>query len=40
MLFPKPKLVDIVSLCGYKSEVITVAPARLANTLNMIPIGP
>ena len=26
MLFPKPKLVDIVSLCGYKSEVTTVEP--------------
>ena len=27
----KPKLLAIVSLAGYKSEVITRAPARLAN---------
>jgi hypothetical protein len=39
-MFGKPNDADIVSLWGYKSEVITLVPARLANVLNMMPIGP
>ena len=35
-----PKLLPILSLSGYKSEVIKLAPARRANTLSMMPIGP
>ena len=35
-----PKVVDIVSLSGYKSEVITLAPDLLANVLKMMPMGP
>ena len=40
MLSCKPNVLDIVSLCGNKSEVITRAPWRLANTAKMMPIGP
>ena len=36
----RPKALDIVSLCGNKSEVITRAPRRRANTARMMPIGP
>ena len=39
IVFSSPNSLDIVSLGSYKSEVITFAPARLANELNMSKTG-
>ncbi len=36
----RPNALAIVCLCGNKSEVITRAPVRRANTARMMPIGP